>query len=158
MQDHPHTGQKPNLGNHLDLPWNWEFSRPISDVLNVSIVRYVVRQMQWKITLGYMGRNREVIVSTLSSFYFQLMSCLLLCPFVMKCSKFKLYSGDCRAPHDEVQAHLKHMLYQECGNLNIVCSLWAIFLYFECLSCILLAWNSSVDSKATMCTYGHAIL
>ena len=32
------------------------------------------------------------------------------------------------------------------------CPLSALFLNFECLSCILTAWNSSFDSKAAVCT------
>jgi len=56
----------------------------------------------------------------------------------------KVYACDCRAPHDEVQAHSKHMLYH--------------ILNFQCLICVFIAWNSSFDAKATVCTYGVAIL
>jgi hypothetical protein len=81
--------------------------------------------MQFRAALGYLCINHEIIGI-----------CLVLCPFVMKFPKFMVYLGDCRAPNNVVQVNLKHILYQ-CGKA--VCPLWAVFLNFECLSCILTA-------------------
>jgi len=123
MQGQPHW-LKSNLGSHLDFPWNWEIFYTHFSVCNVSIVRYKVTEMQLCTALGYLCINHENIGI-----------CLVLCPFVMKFSKFTIYAGDCRAPNDVVQFHLKHMLYPYGKD---VCLLWAFFLNFECLSCILL--------------------
>jgi D-alanyl-lipoteichoic acid acyltransferase DltB (MBOAT superfamily) len=100
------------------------FYAPFS-VCNVSIVRYKVMEMQLCTALGYLCLNHEIIGI-----------CLVLCPFVMKFPKFTVYSGVCKALNDVVQVNLKHMMYQ-CGKG--MCPLWAVFLNFECLSCILIA-------------------
>jgi hypothetical protein len=67
-----------------------------------------------------------------------------------------VYSGDYRAPSDEGQVSLKHMLYHRVEK--VYAPLQAVFLNFECLSCILIAWYSLFDSKAIMRTYDVPIL
>jgi hypothetical protein len=126
MRDQPYTLAKTKFGKSLGLSLKLGVFYIHFSVCNVSIVRYKVREMQLCTALGYLCINHEII-----GIY------LVLCPFVMKFQKFKVYSGDCRVPNDVVQVNLKNMhaisVWQRCVPL------WAIFLNFESPSCILIA-------------------